>query len=247
MSDSKIEFAIALGRMQAQFATIEKKKTVDTGKFKYDFAPLEDILDYVRPLMFDHGFSWYATGSVERLSIEVTLLHQSGYSISSAFPMHQTANPKDLGSEISYLRRYGIVSLLGLATGDDDDGAAAATGSATRAKSGAAAKRKPKERAKPKFDTNSSEGKVTQLWMKARQAADAIKAAGGEEWSPEDWVRSELNALPAQQFLVQDPATGEESLIEIGDRSTKVLTTDQINALIDKLKAIIEGNTPPGE
>ncbi len=218
------EFAAALVAMQAEFTTIKKNREViiklkDRGEFKFKYADLAAILDHMRPLMKKHAFA-LTSGVVgtEGMTLAVTLLHESGQSRSSLFPLHKTANPKELGSEITYMRRYGAVCLLGLATEDDDDGALGAAGGARRAKE----KAEPKPRNKAKFDTASSEGKVQQLWIQAKATKTAVEHLTGEDWNAEQWVRE-----------------------HIATESTKDLTTEQVDDLVKKLKKIEADNTAP--
>ena len=112
---TKDTLAAALVELQSEFETIKNVATVDTGKFKYDYAPLPHIMDVIRPILHKHRFA-ISSGIDENLNLVVTLIHECGESRSSLLPLHKTANPKELGSEITYMRRYGMLSLLGLAT-----------------------------------------------------------------------------------------------------------------------------------
>lgn len=225
MPDQSISFAKALSAMQAEYETIKKNRTVkikmkDRGEYSYDYAELSAIMDYMRPLMKKHGFAISSNVTTD-LDLEVCLLHTDGGSRSSFFPLHKTSNPKELGSEITYMRRYGTICLLGLTTEEDDDGGAAAEGAKRRKDEG----EKPKSNRKPKkteMDTQSSTGKVQQLWIQARRTADVMSKVTGEEWDPVQWVRDNTEV-----------------------ESTKDLTTAQINALVDKLKKLEKDNTPP--
>jgi hypothetical protein len=54
--------------------------------------------------------------------LQTILTHSSGQWISSELPLQVFEKVQQLGSEITYLRRYTLSSLLGIVTDDDDDG-----------------------------------------------------------------------------------------------------------------------------
>lgn len=223
MTDEDRTFPTALVEMQAEFETIKNVATVDTGKFSYDYAPLPHIMDILRPILHKHRFA-LTSGIDENLNLVVTLLHESGMSRSSIHPLHKTANPKELGSEITYMRRYGTLSLCNLATEDDDDGAGAAAGGARRSKSAAP----PKKAKRPApSDDGLAGGKVQQIWIQLRKTENVIQATD-ENWSGENWLREKI----AKEF---------------GKESTKTLTVDEANAVVDALKKIESENQPPKE
>lgn len=219
--------AEALVEMQSEYETIKKNKKVsiktrDKGSFSYNYADLASILECIRPLMKKHGFALLNEVTAD-LDLKVCLLHKSGEERFSLFPLHKTSDPKALGSEITYMRRYGAVCLLGLATEDDDDGQIAAGDAKRRKETGEDADARPrKARKQPEMETKSSTGKVQQLWIQARKTADAVSKATGEDWNPEEWLRSNTEC-----------------------ESTKELTTPQVNDLVAKLKKIEADNTPP--
>ena len=96
--------------------------------YKSQFASLKKHLELVKPVFKKHGMvilqmpigqSHDAVGSV---GIRTTILHESGAFIySDAYiPAGKQADGQDAGKIFSYLRRYGIAAVAGLATEDDD-------------------------------------------------------------------------------------------------------------------------------
>lgn len=117
--------AAALAKAQASFPTISRDKevTVQTkngGSYKFKYAPLDKILDKVRKPLSDNGLS-----IIQLLDEDVlvtSLLHSSGAMISGRTPIPAAEGIQAYGSAITYLRRYAIQALLGIAAEEDDDG-----------------------------------------------------------------------------------------------------------------------------
>lgn len=121
----------ALAKAQGEFPTIPREKTVkvttkDGGTYSFAYAPLETIIETVRPILADNGLAvlqLLEPGPALRTEIR----HRDGGVISGSFPFQNGGTPQALGSTITYLRRYALVAMLGLATEEDDDGQAAAS------------------------------------------------------------------------------------------------------------------------
>jgi hypothetical protein len=68
-----------------------------------------------------------------RVTVTTILAHSSGEFISEALTMTAAQNtPQGVGSTITYGRRYGLASMVGIAPEDDDGNAASAGGSQAR-------------------------------------------------------------------------------------------------------------------
>lgn len=98
--------------------------------YSYRYLTLDKLMGAVLPLLNKNGLVWMTfpeatEQGVPRLRYE--LAHAaSGEKLSSVMPlMLSNGSPQELGSAISYGRRYAIISVLGLAPDEDDDGASA--------------------------------------------------------------------------------------------------------------------------
>lgn len=123
-------FNVAFAQMQPEIPTIAERSKAD----KATYAPREDIVDVVRPILSRHGFSlnfkteWPGDNKVRIIGI---LKHIAGHSETSEFlsGADQTGSKnaiQALGSAVEYGRRYTTTDLLNIATRKaDDDGAAA--------------------------------------------------------------------------------------------------------------------------
>ena len=131
----------ALAAAQGEFKPIARTATVKTGTYSFSYAPLDAILAAVRPALSKHGLA--VTQRLEenngRPGVRTELRHADGGVVGAFFPLlSEPSSPQQLGSLLTYLRRYAIVALLGVASEEDDDGRAAADAPAAPAKPKAA-------------------------------------------------------------------------------------------------------------
>ena len=124
------EIAKALAAVQASMPRVKKSRTarIDTqkGSYSYQYADLSDVMHELLPALSKHGLALtqsYSNGD-GTLYLTTSLLHQSGERIDSMLPVATGfARPQELGSAMTYMRRYAITALVGIAAEDDDDGA----------------------------------------------------------------------------------------------------------------------------
>jgi ERF superfamily len=115
----------ALAKAQAEFPRLERSKSVtvktrEQGSYSFSYAPLDAILEKTRPALTKHGLA--LTQQLTANGLRTELRHKDGAKIGGTFPLpHTPASAQQLGSLLTYLRRYAIVALLGVAAEDDDD------------------------------------------------------------------------------------------------------------------------------
>lgn len=123
-SDSIKSLAKALAAFQAEVKN--PANTADNPFFKSKYAPLQDILNLVRPLLSKHGLSilQIPSGDGEKIIITTMLMHESGEWIESCPLVLKADKPtaQGVGSAITYGRRYALSAVLGISSEDDDDG-----------------------------------------------------------------------------------------------------------------------------
>jgi hypothetical protein len=114
----------ALLAVQAEAPKIVKN--AENPHFKSKFASLDDVMDTVGPILAKHGLVWLTLpGRVDGEPVlSYRLVHAAtGEAVEGAMPlMLKTVDPQGQGSALTYARRYSIMAVLGLVTGDDDDG-----------------------------------------------------------------------------------------------------------------------------
>ena len=121
------------GALSAYQATARNPWNTAKNPFlKNKYAPLNDILAMVRPELAKHGLSVsQLVGGEDKIGVTTMLLHKSGQYIADTVSL-TPENSKGLsvaqnaGVVITYLRRYGLASILGIAGEDDTDGGAGA-------------------------------------------------------------------------------------------------------------------------
>ena len=123
-SESIKNLAVALLKFQSEVEN--PKNTADNPFYHSKYAPLQDVLNTVRPLLSKHGLSVIQSpaGDGQSVSITTMLLHESGEWIEFE-PLVLKAEkitPQGAGSAITYGRRYALSAVLGISSEDDDDG-----------------------------------------------------------------------------------------------------------------------------
>jgi hypothetical protein len=120
-----LKFSAAFVGMQAEMRSPPFDRT--NPAFKSGYASLASVMETVRPILHRHGFAvLQEVGEADaRLTVTTTLLHSSGESVAHRCAHKSSDNIQQVGSAISYLRRYAIMAMLGVVGEVDDDGEAA--------------------------------------------------------------------------------------------------------------------------
>jgi hypothetical protein len=122
-----IELIKALTVVQSSIENPAPNKKND--HFKNNYADLATILALIRPTLAVNGLAISQLLTFDATTghhyIKTMLMHTSGDTLDSSMCLPPLAKPQDLGSAITYYRRYSILSMLGIHTGEDDDGNAA--------------------------------------------------------------------------------------------------------------------------
>jgi hypothetical protein len=123
-------FNEALAEFQKAVPTIGKDQTANAGQYTYSYADLTTIAAKALPLLAEHGLSFTAlpTMSEHGFVLRYALRHKAGHCEEGLYPLPDPvkANAQQIGSAITYGRRYSLCAVTGIAPGgEDDDGAAA--------------------------------------------------------------------------------------------------------------------------
>jgi hypothetical protein len=125
-SESIKELAAALSKAQSEMHSAKKDTPNPFLKSKY--ADLASCWEACREPLTKNGLSVIQTTRITEHGNTVlitTLAHTSGEWISGEFPLKAGKDDmQSLGSALTYSRRYGLTSIVGL-TQEDDDGHAA--------------------------------------------------------------------------------------------------------------------------
>lgn len=162
------KLAESLAAFQGEAPTVHKDKTATVptksgGSYKYAYADLADVAAAAYPILAKHGLSFScAPGITEgKAVVRGILLHSSGESIEGVLPL-QGNTAQEIGSSLTYARRYLLGCLTGIVTDADDDGALAT-----------AAKRAPRPRPVepdrvPQHDPNGNPSETGELRTEAQ-------------------------------------------------------------------------------
>lgn len=125
-SDQISELASALSK--AQGIIVPASKSADNPFFRSKYADLAAVWEVARDPLYKHGLAVTQLPSAEGnvVTVETILTHSSGQYISSKLTMTaKDAGPQAIGSCITYIRRYSLSAVVGIASEIDDDGNAA--------------------------------------------------------------------------------------------------------------------------
>ena len=122
--------AAALVAFQAAMPTVHKGQTARIpGKegragYSYQYADLADVARVAHPLLAKHGLAF--STSPQHLDgvgfvLKGTLRHVSGGEDTGVLPI-TGRSAQDLGSSLTYLRRYLLGCMTGIVTDEDEDG-----------------------------------------------------------------------------------------------------------------------------
>lgn len=96
--------------------------------FRSRYADLAEVLNTIRPVFSAHGLSILQATSYDGslCSVVTTVAHKSGgYVSSTASCQPAKSDAQGIGSATTYLRRYGLAAMAGIAQEDEDGNAAA--------------------------------------------------------------------------------------------------------------------------
>jgi len=185
-NEARKAFHTAMAAFHAEPITIGKDKHVDyTSKSgirtQYDHATLGNIVKVVVPRlgMHDLSHSWEpARTEGGRVTVTCRVTHKAGHteSVTLDAPLDDSGgknNIQALGSAITYLQRYTLIAILGLATEDqDDDGAAAGMNVAI-------ASEKILDGLLSKLDAAKTDADCLALWRIGRDSLEATQNIEG--------------------------------------------------------------------
>lgn len=120
------KIAAALAAAQGEMTAALKENA--NPAFKSRYADLASVLDACRPALSKAGIAITQPPSIAGadVAVETWFLHSSGeYLACRVTAKAKGTDPQSIGSTITYLRRYGLMALAGVAPDDDDDGNAA--------------------------------------------------------------------------------------------------------------------------
>jgi hypothetical protein len=124
------QFFENLSALQEKLPSIKKDQIVRNkdGTIRYKYASLETIVDTVKPLLKEYGFSYIIDSVVKENTVKAIckVVHKFGHSETTSFeaPIDKTAYmnaPQMFASALTYAKRYAFCNAFGIMTADEDD------------------------------------------------------------------------------------------------------------------------------
>ena len=124
----------ALAKAQGQIGDIERDRTVKVQSrsgpgYEFKYATLSAIIKGIKKPLSDNGISYtqvISWNDADRLYYLTTSLHYENEFISSSCPLILTdGTNQQFGSAATYMKRYTLSALVGVAADEDDDANAA--------------------------------------------------------------------------------------------------------------------------
>ena len=179
----------ALAAFQAELPDVSKGSTNPAFRSKY--ADLADVVKTVLPLLAKQGLAWVTAPDITDHGpvLRYELRHTSGDTITGMWPLPESAKAQELGSWITYGRRYTLGAVTGIAPDEDDDGNTAKSKPSPRAVKATAAERI--ERAAAAIRATSTHAELGKVWddvarsgLEGRHELIDAKAAKVKELGP---------------------------------------------------------------
>ena len=129
---ARVAYFSAFTAMQGELPKVRRnKKNLHT---KTNYADMHNIMEAITPILQKNGFAITSKEAEEEngnIKIETRLMHRQGYFevVSMSAAPDTAGNKNAIQAKISaqtYCQRYNTCRLLGIVTGEDDDGQAAA-------------------------------------------------------------------------------------------------------------------------
>ena len=255
----------ALAKAQAEFSTVTATSRVTFKNVDFKFAPLSEILGAVRPALNKYGLTLTQQtkhipfGNANGIKVVTTLLHESGvsYDIESVPVFYNVNDIKNLGAQVTYLRRYEVKTLLGIEADSEEldmdnvpnhSQSAQQTGNYDsnhkyQSKAQAKTPRKPtgarygktaQSASLTKSLSSSEHTSLSEVTSANKVASDSVSQATSEAESSSQTSETatqpkgtKTNAGNAEQ-LIQMVARGEEAALSLGATESQLLEWSQL-------------------
>jgi len=129
-NEARKQYVSALAAFKAQGLRVHKDRTVNqgSGRPSYKHATLSNIIETIAPALAEHGLSatWSTSQEPHGITVTCILRHAAGHMESVSLTGQPDAGPgrnniQAIGSTITYLQRYTLMAITGVAASDQDD------------------------------------------------------------------------------------------------------------------------------
>jgi len=122
-SEQTAELAAALAKAQSAMGPAIINRV--NPHFKNKYADLAAVFTALKPF-HENGISFTCATQFRdgTFLLRTTMRHNSGQWVASEYPLPLNGKPQEIGSALTYARRYSLSALAGVAADEDDDGEA---------------------------------------------------------------------------------------------------------------------------
>jgi hypothetical protein len=194
----------AISAAQGEFTTVEKNAA--NPHFKSKFAPLDSIIEMIRPILPKHGLSVTQHCDIPEsgagIIVETVIAHKSGQYISSRLFMPVAKqDPQGYGSSLTYGKRYALSAVLGIVSDEDVDGNQGDGKGAGKQQQGNKPAQQQKQQGKPAVEVSEAQKKLYDALAETyhgnlEEMADALRTYSS--FTPK---ATEANPTPETRWL----------------------------------------------
>lgn len=229
-------------KIQAELAASDliKNRKADAGKKQYGYADLPAVLEHILAVCIRHGVLVTQPPVMEsagEVAIATILAVASGEQLCAVMRYPRNGDVQALGSAVTYLRRYSLLTLFSLAPEeDDDDGKRSVDATRGRAAAPAPAPTQAAPQAAPAASSGVSVDSLRQLFRKRLTEAWPAHAAvlSSDEGAPK------VAAIAAAFFKVSPKTMAPADVAEWHKR----LTEAPVERIIDRTGAAVAAQFP---
>lgn len=129
-NEARKAYVTALAAFKAHGLRVSKDRTVNqgSGRPSYKHATLSNIIETIAPALAEHGLSatWSTAQEPHGITVTCILRHAAGHMESVSLTGQPDTGPgrnniQAIGSTITYLQRYTLLAITGIAASDQDD------------------------------------------------------------------------------------------------------------------------------
>jgi hypothetical protein len=210
--------------LDAQKSFKSAVKDATNPHFGKKYADLTSVWDACRDALHEVGLFVSQQTEIKedgKIILHTKVINEHGESISSPIPVicANMSDPQKFGSALTYARRYGLSSLLGIVTDDDDDGNSAA---------GVSEQKKAQQQSKP-ANKNADMQRFEAEAKKPELASDSQKAILTNLINTS--ALSEEDKKKSLDWLKTDKATKDkvgEKIAKLSERINAAKTTSDL-------------------
>lgn len=220
---------ITAALIKAQAAMESPKLNKKNPHYKSAYADLTSVIDAVKKPLNDNGIA-FTQGTIiapEGLVLMTTLRHSSGEVIVSEWPLPIAANMQNMGSNLTYAKRYSLAAICGVSADEDDD---AEAGIKESGKKQTAAQR---DATKPQAEAPKQE--IIKAEPHALPRPDGISAT---EWAGK--FMQQIGLAKNDPEIVAWHKANAEALSDLHERAPKV--SERVIAFVTARKAELAKN-----